>query len=181
MATWFAIGEANDIAVQRRAREGAQRPTRPSDCNGRLASLRGGGFVGKEDAAAQMPCAFVRANVYLFSKATVQAIQIDLVPLRLWPRHSAVQDELLDERAKPQGRASQPENAEVPDGGLLSLKGHRGAETNVDRHPVVPQRSLGRCKRLPSEPREHGLDNDLPFSSERQGPRAYHGREEPRA
>jgi hypothetical protein len=27
---------ANDIAVQRRAREGAQQPTRPSDCNGRL-------------------------------------------------------------------------------------------------------------------------------------------------
>src|SRR6266496_347567 len=29
---------SNDIAVQRRAREGAKRPTRPSDCNGGLAS-----------------------------------------------------------------------------------------------------------------------------------------------
>ncbi len=31
---------SNDIAVQRRAREGAQRPTRPSDCNGWLARNR---------------------------------------------------------------------------------------------------------------------------------------------
>src|SRR5450631_1251675 len=33
---FMGLGPANDTAVQRRAREGAQRPTRPSVCNGGL-------------------------------------------------------------------------------------------------------------------------------------------------
>jgi hypothetical protein len=32
-------GPPNDTGVQRRAREGAQRPTRPSDCDGGLAGI----------------------------------------------------------------------------------------------------------------------------------------------
>jgi hypothetical protein len=54
-------------------------------------------FVGKPDAPAQVPRALSRANVDLTSKAAIQSVQVDFVPLSLRPHHDTVGHEFIDE------------------------------------------------------------------------------------